>query len=561
MKPFFYILFFLLLSTRLISQEFNGTVVDGNGKPLNAVTVIVPEANQSILCDENGRFRLLGHKDNYTMLLRKPEYKDVFYTLSVTDSIFVLEKDSLIIPGFVLDTHAEAKAGQIMKELINHAPMHFDAVKYYKSNSYISGKLTLERIHSLIDKITYKLDNFLMSDFANKTFSQELYTTTEYIYPKNYEVSIDGRLGNIPSNVANKGVIEIQRGSIYGNKFGNFISPLSKNAFSYYRFKYLGHFVSDSGFVHKIKVESKLRDPELINGYLYIDENNYTVKYATIKSSEQMMEITTSIVYHLVGEEQYLPASYYSDIVINLIGVDGSANYYTSVHYEDVTGQQKKYYWDEDEPYYLRNKIKIKDDAETKGTDFWKIRRNQPFEHTVYLPDSLMKKEINVSKYVLGKLLIGDYLYGNDSSNFSLKYNGLKLVFRDYNYVDGLWVGNQFDLKWKFNQKHHLETYPYLYYTTARKRVLWGSEFVYNYNNKRRGHLMISLGSRSEDLNSFSMTRYQNYFGSLVLGENYNFFYQRDFAIISNSIHVNRKFEVFTSLGVERRSGLSNGHL
>jgi hypothetical protein len=186
----------------------------------------------------------------------------------------------------------------------------------------------------------------------------------------------------------------------------------------------------------------------------------------------------------------------------------------------------------------------------------------QPLENdsVEYIPDSIRfsQEKLNPANHLIGKILVGDYIFGNESDNFSFKYNGVKMIFRDYNYVDGFWLGNRFELKAKLNKKKSIEAYPYIYYVTARNRILGGSNINYNYNPRRNGQLLFSFGSKSEDFNNLSLTRYQNYFASLFLGENYNFFYQRDFAMVSNNIHLNRKIKLLTSFGIEKRSGLSN---
>lgn len=552
MRQLLYILIFTLLPIQAIAQILEGRVIDTSGNPLNAVTIIVPELNLNVISSKDGRFHFTTDKDQHPLLLRKPEYKEVQYTMSGTDSIFVMEKDSLILD--ITDAEINTKANSIIKDLIFRAPAYSNAIKQYKSSSYIAGRLTLERIHSLIDKITYRLDNFLVSEYKDKAIFQELYTQTDYTYPDTYEVLVYGRSGNIPAHIAEKGVIEIQRGSIYANRFGKFISPLSRYAFSFYRYKYAGYYNSGNSILHKIQIISKVKDPELLNGYLYIDGTTRSVSYAILKSNEQGMEVTTSIAYNPLIEKIPLPASYYSDIVLDVIGVDGYANYYTSIKYAEIDSKEITANYNKN----ATNKIIIDKDAEIRDKAFWNKYRTQPFDKEFLIPDSLGKKEIDISSHWLGKIAAGGYFYGNNKSKVSVKYNGLKFVFRDYNYVDGFWLGNQFDFKYKINNKKNLKANSYIYYATARKRLLGGSDITYGYNKKRKGELTLSVGSRSEDFNNLSLTRYQNYFTSLVFGENYNFFYQRDFATISNSIHANKKVVVTAALGIEKRSGLSN---
>lgn len=118
---------------------------------------------------------------------------------------------------------------------------------------------------------------------------------------------------------------------------------------------------------------------------------------------------------------------------------------------------------------------------------------------TVILPKIDGGKHINLTKFWQGKVILGDYAVGSDSSRFSLKYNGVKYAFREYNYVDGFWLGNKFDLYYKIDDKTNLTANPYIYYITGRNRIIGGTDIIYNYNQKRKGQLVLSLGSRSED--------------------------------------------------------------
>lgn len=139
-----------------------------------------------------------------------------------------------------------------------------------------------------------------------------------------------------------------------------------------------------------------------------------------------------------------------------------------------------------------------------------------------------------------------------------MKYGGVKMVFRDYNYVDGFWLGQKFEITGNIEKNKKLTITPHLYYLTARHRLAGGTDAVLQYNRRRNGKLAFSIASRSADFNSLSITRYQNYFTSLFFGENGNFFYQKDYISIGNEININKKLRLSTAVGTERRHGLSN---
>lgn len=552
MNVAFCIYLFLCLSIGLAAQSKAGRIVDIEGKPMAAVSLYIPELKQGVLSGKDGCFRILTNEDNYTLLLKHPEYKVVQSKMSQDEVVIMIEKDSL----FSGKSEIQTEANSIIRRCIANIPTYTNAVKKYKSCNYINGQLILEDVHSIIDKIGYKLDNIFLSEYKNKTLSHELYNETEYVHPDIYKVTVYGYSGNIPEIFIQRGVMDIQKGSIYMDRFGPFISPLGADASSFYHFKYIGYYNKENARYHKIQIKSKVEDPELLNGDLFIEDSTWTIVYAVLKSNYQGLKITTSISYDYMQEGVSLPISYHNNITFSLIGTKGAVSYNTSINYNSISIKEQIFDNNKD----TKNEIIYDKDAGKKDSTFWNKYRLQPFDSEIFerIPDSIVLRAVNFSKSWLGKCLIGSYITGDNSTRFSLKYNGVKFIFRDYNYVDGFWIGNKFDLIYKINKENDIEAYPYIYYVTGRKRILGGSDINYNYNKKRKGQIILNFGSRSEDFNNLSLTRYQNYFASLFLGENYNFFYQRDFLSLRNSIHLNKKIKASTSILIEKRSGLSN---
>lgn len=549
MKSIVYIYLLLLFSNTVVAQTIEGLITDTSGKPLDAVTVIIPLLNQGLITNAEGRFKVKVNPGNYTLICRHPGYKDVQFTIVAGSDNrveeFVLKKDTLHTG--LKDISQTKLAEAIIRESIIKAPSYFDAVKWYESENYQTGILTLKNVHSLIDNASYRFGKVHVSEFKDKALFQEIYYKTEFIFPDFYKTTVDGINGSIPGNFTDKGgAMDIQNGSIYANRFGNFISPLSHNAFRFYKFRYIGYYNNEGNVYHRIRIEPKVKDPELLSGDLYIEESSWKVYFAVLKSESQGLETTTSISYHdFGGDDISLPVSYFSDVKFNLLLSKGIIRYYTAVKYDNISRSEIELDLPEDEEP-VKKQVLTNELASKREDAFWDNHRLQPLikdstYQMISVPD---RTHINFSKFWLGKVMLGDYIAGNDTTRFSLKYNGVKYIFRDYNYVDGFWLGNKFDLKYDINGKTNIEAYPYIYYVTGRNRILGGSDITYNYNRRRRGQLALNFGSRSDDFNNLSLTRYQNYFASLVFGENYNFFYQRDFINVSNSIHLNKKIKV-----------------
>lgn len=559
MKYIGFLTILLLLTCSSKGQQLTIQVTDLSGIPLNEVPVYIPELRKGVLSNTDGKVSIRLEVGEYSLFCTYPGYKGVKYIVSVScmDMIYKdikLEKDSLYSPDSYISN--DILANQIIKNCIEVVPKHHSATQWYKANFYLKGESELSEVHPVIDKVSQKIDSFYLSELKGKTSLQEMYGSLEYFYPDDYIMKKEGIRGNMPEELAEKGVLNMLKGSIYSGHFSGFISPLSNNSLHFYKFLYEGYYIVGNGKRYKIQVQSKFKDPELLNGHLYIDDSTWTVSYAKLQSSAYNMDNIISISYSWISDNIYLPVTYHSDIDGEFIGVKGKAGYHVSIQYETILDKPRIMLDIEDRDAEKDNSVYERDEA------FWHKRELYPlYKDSINSIDDIRrfdKEKLNPSKHWLGKIIIGDYIIGNKSSGFSLKYNGVKMIFRDYNYVDGFWLGNKFDLKAKFTNKTDIEANTYIYYITARKSILAGSDIAYNYNSKRKGQLTFNLGTRSEDFNNLSVTRYQNYFASLFFGENYNFFYQKDYLAINNTIHLNRKIRMSSSLGTERRHGLSN---
>lgn len=137
---------------------------------MNAISVYIPELKQGILSNKDGRLRIVTDKENYTLLLKHPEYKEIQHNISKDKIEIIIEKDSL----FLDKPEIQSQGDSIIKKCTAHGPVYSEAVKEYKSYNYTSVHMVLKDVHSLIDKIGYKLDKVFLSGYKNKTLFHEL---------------------------------------------------------------------------------------------------------------------------------------------------------------------------------------------------------------------------------------------------------------------------------------------------------------------------------------------------------------------------------------------------
>lgn len=559
----------LLLAGNSFAQNLRGQLLDPSDKPLAGITIYIKEANQGLVSDANGQFQLLLDTGTYTVKYRYPEYESVEKIISIEpSSIFndtvVLQKKTLFFDE--TDSKNDTIASQIIKSIMAKSLFYTGSIPDYKAYSYIKGDLKIHGVSAITDLAIYKVEKIHLSEYKHIPFHQEIYNEIDYSRPDKYKLTIKGYSGNIPDDFNYKGIINSLSGNIFNRRFNEFISPLHPDGFSYYRYKYEGFYMEDEMVLHKIRVDSRVKDPELLNGYLYIADDGRYIVYSQLTATTQGMVQTALIAYNSIDADIHVPLTYYTNINFNILGTKGEVSYYTSLKYTTISGDGSRS--DSSATYSIddqsANDIMVESSAYARDDTYWSRVRSNPLQLLISENDTVSqlirfdKNKYRPGNYWFGKIVLGGYIHSSDTSKWSLRYSGVKEVFKDYNYVDGFWLGEKFEINAKLSRSKTLNITPHIYYVTARHRAIGWNDAVFNYAPERKGQLAFSFGSRSEDFNSLTITRYQNYFMSLFFGDNYNFLYQKDYATLSHSINMNKRLRLGTAFGVARRSGLSN---
>ena len=128
-----------------------------------------------------------------------------------------------------------------------------------------------------------------------------------------------------------------------------------------------------------------------------------------------------------------------------------------------------------------------------------------------------------------------------------------------YNFVDGFWVGQTFNAQYNNGALHRFNLESMVYYTTARKKVIWQATFTYQYHPSLMGKMKISAGQLSADYDTEEhLARLENSLYSLVAGRNYMKLYNKRYIEIRNSIYLLPGVRVFNSLSLQWRNHESN---
>ncbi|MFT4224071.1 DUF5686 and carboxypeptidase regulatory-like domain-containing protein [Dysgonomonas sp.] len=572
--------FYILFTSQLSAQNLKGQIVDRTGNPLYGSSVYIKEINQGLICNEDGYYQTTLTQGSYSVEYKclgfKTEERIIKIPSTGSISIDVTLEENPFMLNEVTVSKGEDPAYPIMRKAIGKAPVYAKSAKAYTADVYIKGNAELLKVASLVDRFAKKEEGIKLSEFKNRVFVQESFSEIQFTAPDKYKQTVKAFSSSIPDNLDSKDAMGITRSSLYNPKVGSLISPLNPKAFSYYKFRYEG-FSEEGGLViNKIKVEPKLKDPALYEGYIYIAENTWHIHSVKLSSNTFGVKEFYNITYQEVVPEVYLPITYLTESEVNLLGNHIIMNYYASLTYRNIEASEEI---DDKSPENKKKKrnFEIKRDtlyrvtadslANKRDSSYWASIRIIPlnkreissFEKKDSVQQHLdsVRKEHHNPKFSFTDIFTGGQI-GGDSSKVAIEYDGLLRAAPEYNFVDGLWLGQKFRVKTKFKKHNKLEVSPYVYYALSRKRLIGGGDINLSYAPMRLGKLEISTGSVSVDFNPNGILRFNNATNSLIKGNNYNHYYQKDFVSITNNIDISNGLKLITGFEIARRSGLSN---
>ena len=579
----YYLIFILsiLYITNSFSQNFKGRITDKTGEALYGSSVYIKSVNQGLVCNEEGYYQTTLPVGEYLV-----EYKCLGFRQ--IEIVVRIESNEVTIMNIMMEetpfdlkevtvSRQEDPAYPIMRKAIEKAPLYAGAANSYIADVYIKGSGEILKVASLVDKLAKNAEGIKLSELKNQIFVQESFSEIEFTSPDKYKQTVKAFSSSIPDDFDSKDALPVMRTSLYMPKDGMFVSPLNPKAFSYYRFRYEG-FIEDNGVtVNKIKVELKMKDPILYSGYIYIADDTWHIHSAKLACNVYGVREDYTITYQELGQNVYLPITYVIATDIDIFGTKMVFDYYASLTYKDLIVNEDIVKELEEQKKPKKREFEIKRDtlyqtksdslATRRDSAYWANIRVIPLDSreigSFVKKDSIqhhidsVRKDHKDPDFSFFDILDGGKI-GNDSTKFIFRFDGLLRAAPEYNFVDGVWLGQKFRLETKLKKHTKLEIAPYAYYAYSRKRMIAGGDIKLTYAPMRLGELHISGGSTSEDFNPNGIHRLNNASSSLVKGKNYNYFYQKDFVSLVNHIDLANGLTLNMGFEIAKRSGLSN---
>ncbi|MDR2626898.1 MAG: DUF5686 and carboxypeptidase regulatory-like domain-containing protein [Dysgonamonadaceae bacterium] len=581
MKYFTIIFTSCLLSLPAISQTLNGRVTDEAGHPASAASIYISEQNRGLIANDNGEFQVRLPDGEYHLEIRCLGYETANRTVRIdgeTKELTVQLKQKDFILKELTVQAGEDPAYAMMRNAIRKAPYYQSVLKESVYEAYVKGSGKMTHIPELINKMA----KGEMDMYKDKLFMQESFSEFQFIAPDSLRQKVIAYSSTFPNMNNPQSALAVGMTSLYFPMFGTAVSPFNPKAFDYYRFRYEGYDEENGQIINKIRIIPKLKDPKLLEGVIYLADDEWSVRNAELTLHTNVATIHYTLNYHWVAGDVYLLSGYEAKIHFNVMGLKLDAGFLSSLQYKDIqlndslmASQQKQ---QAAAKRKAKKSLEIKSDSRILRTsDSLALKRDSAWwaaVRTVTLneeeigsyqrkdtiqayTDSLERAE-DYRPFKAMDLLMGGSL-GNDSSFLRFRYGGLLGALKEYNFVDGYYLGQSFTLDFRKKRNTGFLVSPSFYWATARRSLLWKTDVIVDYAPRRLGQLMLSAGHVSEDFSGPAGTsRLVHSLFTFFGGYSYIKFYDRIYGQLSNRIDVANGLQLTVEMELADRQSLDS---
>ena len=330
------------------AQTLKGRVTNHSGEAIPYATVYIQQLRQGTTANAKGDYEIKLPAGKYLVTYQSLGYSPVLYNVTISDrqiiKNIILPAQYYQIPEVTISASDEDPAYGIMRHAIGMAPYYLNQVSTYKAEVYIKGNLVINRIPRIFQKALnaeVRNDNGTSVSStkikAGDVFLMESYNYVEFTAPNKYVQKVISFNSTFPEEGNSVSPMDIIDASFYEPLLANIaISPLSPQAFSYYKFKYEGATPQGNYTVNKIKVIPKMKSQQLFSGIIFIIEGLWCLHSVDLTNNNLAGEIKIQQLYIPVQDGIWMPVSHKFEINLGIMGFRADAGYTSSVKYTEV---------------------------------------------------------------------------------------------------------------------------------------------------------------------------------------------------------------------------------
>ncbi|PZX60290.1 carboxypeptidase-like protein [Algoriphagus ratkowskyi] len=315
------------------AQGIKGIVKSADGEPLAFASVYVRNLGDGVPTNEEGNYEYKLPKGVYDVLVQYLGYKSQLETIIVGDEWitmnFVLEPQIYTLNEVEVRAGAEDPALTIMRKAIAKAKYHRLQIQKYSMTVYLKGTGKLTNAPFFLEKTLAKEGLKLNEAYTSESVSRITFTQPNKVEEKVLSIRTNG------DNQSTSPAPYIQT-TFYQEKINGIISPLSRLAFQYYKFKYEGSFFDQNVMVSKIKVTPRSRGEQVFEGFIYIIEDLWAIHSLNLQTSLLGFQIQAKQQYAPVADNVWMPLTHTYDFGGKMLGFEGDFKYLASTREYEI---------------------------------------------------------------------------------------------------------------------------------------------------------------------------------------------------------------------------------
>ncbi|KAA8485028.1 carboxypeptidase-like protein [Arcticibacter tournemirensis] len=321
------LLTFLQLS--LLAQGIKGIVRSNDGTALPFASVFISPLKTGTTANSEGYFELKLPAGMYTIRVQNIGYKAEEAQVEVKDD-WVTKEFTLSAQGYILDEVQVGKgrkedfAYTIIRKAIAKKKFHLLQCNSYEMKVYIKGTGELT-------KAPFFLKNKLKKEGVNlnEAYTTESVSRIKFTQPNKIDEKVIAIRTKGSDNSSVSPAMFINQ-SFYRDKIAGLISPLSRSAFTWYKFTYEGSFSEGKYEINKIRVTPRSRGDNVFEGTIYIIEDEWAIHSLDLRTSIMGFPVSLRQNYVEVAPKVWMPVTHRYQFSGNVLGFKGHYNYLAS---------------------------------------------------------------------------------------------------------------------------------------------------------------------------------------------------------------------------------------
>lgn len=561
-----------------------GVVSDVNGTPLSYANIYVKGTSDGTSANVKGE---------YTLDLKPGKYEIVFQYMGFQQRIENVDLNKDMVLNIVLQTQqfeirdvvinaSDDPANEVIRKAIARRKYFLEVVESYSCDAYVKG------MNRVIDapfwaKNRLKKAGITMTSngiiYLSESVSKLYYKKPNKFHEVIKSSKVSGSPRGFTFNSAQNFFFNFYEKNISIPVIAArpFISPLSDNAFYYYKFKMLGAYKEGDLLINKIQVIPKRKSDPCFTGVLSIVENNWNIhslELYLVKDNgiEYIDSLKVTQYFIPVKDNIWLASQQRYDAKASFLGIKGDGyflgvfkNYQLNNNFgiqpqvkidstkkvspKKVAKLQAKQEKKTEKEIFTPEIIKIEEGANKRDTSYWEDMRPVPLTE-LEMEDYSLKDSIQVIKETpaykdsmdkqsnkpsfIGVVL--GYTFRKQSKKIQVQLPSL-LSIVNYNTVEGLNFQLKFNIQKTFSEDRRRLTFePVFRYGVVNKSFNAMATISYRNSQINDENISISGGKFISQFNEEQpQTPFGNTFKTLVLKWNDLKIYEQYFIRVAYS--------------------------